>query len=1293
MRRQTLALAIWTSIAACGANAASGDDPQARLVQQGYYWQAKEHPERAAEAWQKLLNIAPEQPDALYGLGLIGLQRKQLPEANAYLARLRALKPLPLQALQLEQDIALSPPDKQQLLEQARELSDAGERDKSVALYRQLFEDREPQGLIAREYYNTLGFATGGWPQARVGLERLLKQRPNDSVLDLFLALHLARNPDSRPEGIRALARLSHNPDIGGNADETWRFALQWLGPPARDQVSLFQQYLQAHPEDEEIRALMNKGIAQGSNGPGWRRDPQVARGLKALDEGDLATAESELQARLKEQPRDFDALGGMGILRQQQKRLGEARDYLQQATQLPGGGQWRGALEDVRYWILLADADTAQRAGRYGEARAAIDKAIASNAGNPAGPTALAGLDARMGRLEDAEAGYRRVLAQDPEYPDALGGLVNVLSQAGKADEALRLIDGLPAAQRERLASSVRIHALRATQVAKLAERRDDLPAAQKAYKEALADDPQNPWTRFALARVYLRSGQVQAARDLVEEQLRRQPDDPDALYSSALLSAELGEWLKAQRTLAKVPPARRSGDMNELEQDIRLHVQAEQAVEMARRGQRQDAWALLDRLEPMTQQKPERVAVLASSYAEAGNPQTAVQLMHDLLERNAPASAKLKLLYAGVLLKADEDAEASDILRELQERDLDEDTRRQYADLLFLYRVKQADLLREKNDLVAAYDMLSPALAQRPHDTQAVTSLARMYAASGNTAKARQLYQPLLAGDPNNARLHLGLADIAMQGRDYAQAEQSVKKALALEPDIPKTLTHSARIYRGMGKTGEARRLLSKALEIENREQLASNLMVPASPAPRSDNPFVGLPGQRKQGTVLTSAGLIPPPVQSLPGESQRNGARGADAPVGGSGGHALLLAQNDPYATDATYGNEPSPARKTLDEIAAERSGYVKQGLTVRSNNNEKGLGKLTDIETPFEFGMPVGEDSASLALRITPVRLESGKPKDYSATRFGTSGLDSVGRQKDNGVGFAVAYQDKAQGLKADAGVSPLGFTYSTAVGGVSLERPFEANPDYRYGLIVSRRPVTNSLTSFAGSRDPRSGAKWGGVTANGVRGELSYDDQETGVYGYASAHRLLGNHVEANNRFELGSGIYWYLRNATDSNLTLGLSGTALSYSDNQNFFTYGHGGYFSPQKFFSLGVPLNWAQRIERFTYRLHGSVGMQYINQDGADIFPGHSELQPQATAVGLTHYSGKSKTGVGYSFGAAGEYQLGSDLFLGGTFGLDNASNYRQYAGGLYLRYTFEDMTGPMNLPVSPFGSPYSN
>lgn len=152
MRRHTLALAIMATLAS-SASLAATTDPQALLVEQGYYWQSKKNPERATESWKKLLGLSPEQPDALYGLGLIQVQQQHPDEAQKYLARLRAISPLPRQALQLEQDILVNVPANAKLLEQARELGEpVEEREQAVALYRQIFQDRPPQGLIAREY-------------------------------------------------------------------------------------------------------------------------------------------------------------------------------------------------------------------------------------------------------------------------------------------------------------------------------------------------------------------------------------------------------------------------------------------------------------------------------------------------------------------------------------------------------------------------------------------------------------------------------------------------------------------------------------------------------------------------------------------------------------------------------------------------------------------------------------------------------------------------------------------------------------------------------------------------------------------------------------------------------------------------------------------------------------------------------------------------------------------------------------------------------------------------------------
>ncbi|CAH0137656.1 Cellulose synthase operon protein C [Pseudomonas sp. Bi123] len=1281
---RTLAIAVmsaWTAAAH-----AQSPTPQTLLVEQGQYWQSHNNPQRAAEVWQKVLLLDPVQVDALYGLGLIGVQQGKPQQAQQYLARLQAIQPTPRQALQLAQDIGVAQPQNQQRLEEARRLVDAGERDKATAVFRSLFDGRPPQGTIGREYYNNLAFNQADWTEARSGFQRLQREMPNDSIVALFYAKHLVRREDSRAEGIRALAALTQRTDIAGDADESWRLALTWIGPPNPAQVPLFEAYLKTHPDDVEIRAQMNKGKQQAATTASkeWQPPAEVARGLKALKAGDQATAEQAFQARLKTQPDDADALGGLGVIRQQQQRLAEAEKLLGQATRQHNGSHWQVALNEVRYWSALQQARDAQAKGQTAQAQALVNQALRQNPNGADALLALADIQASAGQFDDAQRNYRQVLNLRRDDPRAQEGLVNVLLKSGKNDEALQLINSLPATGQAKTGQSARLQALRATQLAALAEQRNDLPAARNALQDALRYEPDNVWTRFALARLNLAMGEPQKARDLINTMLQAHPDNADALYVSALLSVQMGEWKAAQATLGRLRPDQRTPDMEALAADVSLNLQLSQAIGLGKRGQRQEALTLLDRIQPMTKNSPDRTASLASAYVDIGEPTRALALMRGQLQHTAAPSADFILQYAAVLLESGEDAQVNEILRDLQNKPLNAPTRKRFDDLLHLYRIRQADHLREQGNLASAYDTLAPALAQRPGDSAAVAALARMYSANGDTAKALELYKPLLQRQPNDPQLLLGAADAAVLAHDTGFAEQALQQLLKTESGNPQTLTEAARLYQNMGKTGTATDLLRKAVAIEQSEkrrnqsgQLAGSTVAP--------NPFAGVSGPRSEVSRDALLAAIPPPAQEMPGGVRSNSPFGIDAlprPQQASNPFESQL----PRA--ALVSEDISPAQLALNKILQQRSAYVTQGVSIRSNNSESGLSKLTDIETPLEINIPL--DESRVALRVTPVSLNAGSASGEALQRFG-SGAQSEGAdsQKAEGVGLSVAIQRPADGLKADLGTTPLGFKYTTATGGISVDRPISDSSNVRYGVSVSRRPVTDSVTSFAGTTDKRSGQSWGGVTANGGRGQLSYDDNEVGAYGYASWHQLLGNHVESNSRSELGSGVYWYLQNATDSKLTVGLSMTGISYANNQDYFTYGHGGYFSPQTFFALGVPVTWAQRTGRLTYQVKGSVGVQHFEQDSVDYFPTD---KAQQAASGL-RYAGQNKTGIGYSVAAAAEYKVASNFLLGANLGLDNAHDYQQFSGALSLRYLFEDISGPMSLPVSPYASPYSN
>lgn len=1360
-RYRPLTLAL-LAVLACGQAQAQSEDARALLIQQGYFWQGQDKPERAAEVWNKVLLIDARQPDALYGLGLIEVQAGRLQEARGYLQRLQAQSPLPRLALLLEQDIRLTDPANIKLLDDARLLVEENDRPRAAQVYRQALGGKPGQGQIGVEIYNNLAYVPQFWGEARSGLERLQREYPDDPYVALFLAKHMARYENSRPDGIRALARLAQREDIGGDADESWRLALTWIGPPNKAQQPLFEQFLSSHPDDEEIRALLTRGRSQASSGgaAGWTRAPALERGFKALEKGELETAEREFAGHLKSNPNDADALGGLGLVRQRQERLDDAEVLLTRASQQPGGRSWRAALDDARYWALLQRARESLSRDRVGDARQQLEQAQRLKPRDNEVLLMQADLQLQQGETALAEKGYRQVLAQKSGEARALRGLAQVLALQDKPDEAMRLLDGLTPAEREKFGGLGQLRAEQSMMRARAAEARGDVQGMREALEAALRDDPNNPWARLSLARLYVDLGAVDEGRSLVDGLLVNKPDDPDALYTSALLAVQLGEWARAQATLARISREARNADVNRLVGEVDFNLQLERIAELSRTGQRAEARVFLERIEASAEGRPGRLAALASAYASAGDPQRAMHIMRDLLARSPRRDVALTLSYAGVLLQAEQDVEVAGILRDLQGTRMSVDERKQYDDLLFHYRVRQAEQLRERGELAAAYDTLAPALAQRPQDPLAVSALARMYSANGDASKALSLFKPLVQRNPDDASLQVGAADMAAQARENAYAEAALEKAVKLAPQDAEILTTAARVYRALGRSATAARLLSRVVAQEKRQQTpAFAATEPAAVA--ATNPFSGI------GSLAAAPAAIPAPVQGMGEQSDPAGRRDEPLPLRSEyltvanleTGRATLdspSAGNPFAAPDPRQPHDPrtglSAAARALDEIREERSPYVVQGLTVRSNDSESGLSRITDVQAPLEINFPAGD--SRVAVRVTPVSLNAGSIDDNAKTRFGSgalgasseiadiastrsalqavdvstltpaeltaheqslAALDSrignalsgvtgpVGRQRDTGVGLAAAWESKPNGLKADIGVSPMGFLYSTVIGGVSLDRPVSGTDHMRYGVTLSRRMVTDSLTSFAGARDARSGLEWGGVTANGGRAQISYDDGDVGAYGYGALHALRGNNVKSNSRAELGGGVYWYLFNDEERILTAGLSLTGIGYDNNQGHFTYGSGGYFSPQGFYSLGVPVSWSHRGERWTYALRGSLGVQHIKQDAADYHPNDGDMQAaleqtSGVAAGLgigipTRVSGSSDTGIGYSLAGNAEYRLGSNFFLGGQLGVDNAQDYRQWSGGLYLRYMFENMTGPMALPVSPYQSPYAN
>jgi tetratricopeptide (TPR) repeat protein len=1443
-RHHTIAVGLLTALAAqpglaAPANSATQPAEQAApaaasagqaLLEQGRYWQGRNNAARAQEAWGRLLLIDPAQAEALYSMGLLELDAKRPARARDYLGQLQKLGSAEVYAAQLEQEIRLRDGAKPKELEKARLLAESGELDKAVAQYRTVFNNQPPHGKAALEYYGYLGYTQGGWEESRQGLERLQRESPGEPTIGLVLAKLLIRNETTRADGIRRLSLLAGRPDIGGDATESWRLALTWYGVPRPAEKPLFETYLKAHPDDTEIRDQYRSTRAETAPAtaqraqPAWQQDASLANGFKALEAGDMVQAEANFLARLKAQPNDADALGGLGSVRLRQDRPDEAVELLTRATRQPGNRTgWKNVLTTAQYWSLNNRAELMRARGDFKTAQQLLETAMKLDSKDLTAETALGRVQAETGQLADAEQTYRRLLARDRGNALATQGLVNVLAQTNRSDEALRLVDSLPADRQGQIGAVGQLRATQARDAAKTAVARGDDAGAQRMLEDALRFNPDDPWLRLDLARLYQKSGNTLQARGVVDGLLLTHPTMPGALMASALMSSEVQDWPAALATLDRIDPKNRTREVQELQKRAWLQNEAAQAVQLARIGNKPEAVAILSRLEPELGQNPDLLGTVASTYADIGEPTRALGVLRQAAARSTRTDNGLLMQYASVLLKTEQDAEAAGVLRQLQNANLTEAERRNFEELRKIYTVRQAEALRARGKLADAYDILAPVLAQNPDDPMVVGALARMYSAANEGAKATALYRQLLQKDPENTELLIAAAQAATQAKDYDNANALLDTALSLKPQDPVVLGAAARVYRSQGKAGKAADYLKLAIAAQNKAQpVASNGFTnAATPAPQQapidDNPFARMPGQTRSNPPVAQQ-AVAPVAQSLPvavmpvpvpvgnyGQpatapapaayssspvfgnasstpaSYGSATRSTPAPqpiqppayapapsyapaappsypaaptytpapsyapsyapgsatqsrpepiaaaprpvqLAAAGTLPYPVAQSAPAAAEVPGAFRANSQRRLMDdgsdtaaaprsmeaelaEIQQARSATVTVGNTIRQHSGTDGMGRMLDVETPVTVQFPLGENKASI--QVTPVSLNAGTvDAAYAAgSRFGSGpavaalpGQGSAGAQKANGVGVAVGYE--MPGVKLDVGTTPIGFRYQNIVGGAAFNGAVEADPSggprFTYGGEVSRRAVTDSVLSFAGARDSRTGETWGGVTSTGATASVGLHWANNGFYARGGLHSQDGQNVESNSSLEGTAGAYVHLVRQPNRLLTTGLNLTSFSYDKNQSNYTYGNGGYFSPQRFVALSVPMSWAERQGRFSYLVKGSIGVQNIQQDAAPFYadPARQAIAQAAAAAngGSATYGGQSKTGLGYGLAAGAEYQIGRQWYLGGNLGVDNARDYRQFSGGVYLRYAFEAQNGQMALPILPLTSPYA-
>jgi cellulose synthase operon protein C len=944
----------------------------------------------------------------------------------------------------------------------------------------------------------------------------------------------------------------------------------------------------------------------------------------------------------------------------------------------------YAAAQQDTDFAITLASVQ--QSLHHYGDASSVLESARARASSDPVAlrtiDRQMAALSLDQGHPDKAVQGYASLLQDQPDNPDAWSGLISALHQSKQDRVARAQMDQIPPAIAEHLQLNPGY-----------------LQVAASIYTET--NEPQRAIETLAVVRNYYRDRQQSV------------PYSVEAQRAWALLT--LGDDNSIANTLVQL--SHRS-DLTAAEQQQNRNLWAAWSIRKALRTEKQgDPKRAVAILEMASQAYPDNADIrraLAGTYVRVGSAKSAVALYEeidwykatkdDFLGAVSAASASNRVAegrqwLTSALERFPDDPQILTAAAEFERSAGDMRKAKEYwrAVLNVPEQQLQEQLSRhpDGNISMPATDALARMLA--PHSRINEEPAAPATLSSADPEQNDEILA-MLPGNSNAGSPHVATPQLQDQPQDaspwlvqktattpanYRPMSYQPSPSASPEPAAgPTNQSHAATVYaaadrRNFSRSRPASKKYATGIsEIPGDAPAFSETDSTAAIPAYYNDTISSVPSQIAGGATLTpsaydsanSAANIPnahpvhlasvvwQPTPSSSSSSSDASSSSADTQLQPYPESSSAIPQNA-FLVRATPAARQ--ASEELQDLSSRLSPWAGGTARIVDRSGTPGFDKLTRSEIGIEGSSVLG-DSARLTIISKPTFLTSGTPVANAEGvlntpyNFGKSGAPLLGQAHfQSGVGGE--FQLATRFLDGDIGFTPSTFYISNIIGSVNV------HPEHfplSFGLF--RESITETMLSYAGERDPLTGSVWGGVVATGARAGLSKGTARSGFYSNFDVSKLTGTNVNDNNRVEGSAGTYWTFYSNAYGSLKIGANITGLHYDQNQRYFTFGQGGYFSPDAYLLINAPFTWEGRTNRLAYTISGSLGMQSF--DEATALPGSlSTAAPTAQSV----------IGANYNFAGNFSYKLDEHWDIGTFFNVNNASNYQERSGGFSVRY----------------------
>ncbi|MDF0604986.1 cellulose synthase subunit BcsC-related outer membrane protein [Neisseriaceae bacterium TC5R-5] len=1294
---RTLLTFILLFLALAAAATGSTSDPAQALLAQARLWQSLNHRDEAQQALAKLHQLAALSPavqaEALALQAMLQLQNQQLQPASQTLKQLKQQYPHSAVIHKVEQLQRVLGSQHAQLL-QARALARSGKTDAAIAVLDALYQGPPPDGELALEYWSLVVRSPNkGWQRAHAGLSKLQQATPDNRSYQLALADLYLYQPPAPPTIFATLQTLTLYPDSRKSALKTWRRALLQLEQHA--QPNWFNAYLREVPDDSSVAQHRDRLAAQAARQRALLADPGYRARLaasKQLDNNQLAAAERSLEQAQVHYGQEADVLGNWGRLRAKQGQYQQAIAFYRQAQrQDKQNRQWSQALVDSYFEQQLAQAARAIEANNFKRAEQHLQQAAKLRPHAIELTLSRAQLAEAQQQLALAWRDYHDVLTRAPANAQALAGLIRLYLQQGEASQASAYLDNLPKQQRHLLGS-----AYPAAQASIARQQAEQLLAsgqralAIKALQQAVALQAQDPWNRLALAKAWLADGQAAKGEAVLQALLNTPQADSNTRYAYALFQSSQEQNQAALLTLEHIPTTERSDSMAQLQRQLWLRETLRLASAENAHGQPQAAQQRLQHASQRFADDPAQLSELASGWLQLGPREPALALMQKVYQQHPDKEYTLR--YARLLLDAQQSTALLALLAQWDHQQAAPLTPAQQSELTAIYSglaLLKASAARQQGQDEQARELLDQALIADPQQADLLRERAELDISQQQWQRAEQRLQLALQYKPQDDEAKLLLLDSYRQTGQWAARQQLAQTLLNERP--LRSLDYRLRVLNRLSEQDDPQ-LSTQALDTMQQQGESSPALfgLQAERALKQQQADSALKHYRH--SFSPTSGLSQQPLVSnsmLPGQA----ALASEVPAIGQPPNSQTALQ-----TVSSESQQLADLHASYAALLDKRTGTVQGGLDWSfrgGSTGTPGQSQLAMWQAPLLLQIP-GPANGQYFLRsdYTSLDAKSLQSSDsYAIQRFGAilacrdqvACAKQAGQQQSHGqsIGAGFANDD----WRVDLGHTPLAFPVSYFVGGL---KHFGKINQLNYSIDIAQRPLTSSLLSYAGTRDPYTGETWGGVRSRSLSTGLGYDQGEAlGVWSNLGYQQLTGENVARNRRLSMMGGVYWRIHKDDTHRLTVGINNINFWYQKNLSEFTLGQGGYYSPQAYHSLSVPISYALRNERWSTLFRFAPSLSYARENSTPFYPTRPDLQQQ---TGNPQFSSSSGPGKGVSASTAFEYQLNPRLVLGGQLEYQYSPLYQPGHAQLYLRYSLAPAAQTLPFPVEPL-VPYTS